>query len=416
MSENPSISLIIVNQDRKEELACLISALRFQRLKPSEIIVVTNLPDEDRPQSPLDITYVTSPEQGISADRNAGIAIARGQIIAFCDDDAVPEFGWLGHLTAPLTLRSVAASGGYVRGRNGVSFQSQTTVVDRYGRDWPQKDTASGTRIFPPQTDSVPKTVGTNCAFRREALQEIGGFDEAYKFFMDETDVNIRLSDAGWQTAVTPGAEVHHGYAASRRRSSRRVPSDLYEIGASKAHFCQLYAKVPSIDPLMPEFIGEQKDRLCGLFHYGSVDAHDARRMIEGLQSGIEDGRKRQRSLAKLALLAGPELGESLQDENKKMLVTARVWKRKAAFAKAKEAALEGFEVTVFLIEFSARPLKVWFDRDGYWVHRIGILGRDQRPGKWQPGKPNVRIDRELRRVETQRQLLAGEASRVNLS
>jgi glycosyltransferase involved in cell wall biosynthesis len=67
----------------------------------------------------------------ISAARNAGIAMAAGNVIAFIDDDAVPEPSWLTHLTAPFADPAVAASGGYVIGRNGISFQWKGRTVDR---------------------------------------------------------------------------------------------------------------------------------------------------------------------------------------------------------------------------------------------------------------------------------------------
>lgn len=415
MSEAPSVSLIVVNQDRRDELARLVSALRFQRLMPSEIIVVTNLPPSDRPESPLDIRYLPSPERGISAARNTGIAAARGEIVAFCDDDAVPEFGWLEHLIEPFSFRGVAAAGGYVRGRNGVGFQSRTVLIDRYGRDWPQYDQEPDLRIFPPEKDSVPKTVGTNCAFRRAELARIGGFDESFRFYMDEADVNLRLSDAGLQTAIAPLAEVHHGFAASRRRSARRVPTDLFEIGASKAHFCQQNARVADIDTLMPDFIDEQKTRLATLFHFGLVEGGRTGALIARLQQGIADGRTRQRQLADFAPPDGALPPARWRKERRRLLISSRPLRKGAAFARAAEAARDGCEVTVFLVDYTMRPLRVWFDPRGFWVHRIGVFGKDSRDRKAVPGRPEARVQREMRRIEAQRGLSHEGAERVNL-
>lgn len=407
MKDAPTISLIIVNQDRREELARLLSALRFQRLMPSEIIVVSNLSENERPKTSLEIIWLPSPEAGISAARNTGIAKSSGEIVAFCDDDAVPEFGWLAHLTEPLVLRGVASSGGYVRGRNGVSFQSRTVFFDRYGRDWEEKSNETEARIYPPDKDTIPKTVGTNCAFRRDALCQIGGFDEAYQFFLDEADVNIRLSDAGRQAAIIPKAEVHHGYAASRRRSARRVPEGLFEIGASKAHFCQQFANLPSIDKLLPEFIAEQDARLRRLHHFGLVNAPRYRDLMQELSDGIENGRVRNSKLVDMdedpeVVLPSPEAVE-----RPKTLVLTNHRQRRRASAQALQAVEAGHEVTVFLIEYTIRPLRVWFETDGFWVHRIGILGRDERHHKARAAKSATRIKREIHRIEAQRQLCA---------
>jgi Predicted glycosyltransferases len=74
-------------------------------------------------------------------------------------------------------------------------------------------------------------------AFRRNVLVELGGFDPAFHYFLDETDLNMRLARAGHATALVPLAEVHHGFAANRMRNRYRVPQDLFDIGASWAVF-----------------------------------------------------------------------------------------------------------------------------------------------------------------------------------
>lgn len=74
-------------------------------------------------------------------------------------------------------------------------------------------------------------------AIRRNVWVAIGGFDPAYHFYLDETDLNIRLARGGYITAIAPLAHVHHGFAKSISRRADRVLSDLYDIGASKTVF-----------------------------------------------------------------------------------------------------------------------------------------------------------------------------------
>ena len=146
----------------------------------------------------------------IVADQAGIAAVAAGNVIAFIDDDAVPEPSWLTHLTAPFGDPAVAASGGYVIGRNGISFQWKGRTVDRNA----QTETLpmTGAEVFTGTPDRAIKTEGTNIAIRRDVLVALSGFDPAFAFYVDETDLNMRLAHAGHRTVIVPMAQVHHGF------------------------------------------------------------------------------------------------------------------------------------------------------------------------------------------------------------
>ncbi|MEO0915240.1 MAG: glycosyltransferase, partial [Pseudomonadota bacterium] len=262
MTAAPSVSLVVVNYDRVEALALLLKALEFQRYPNFEIIIVTNLVAEARPQTTLPIRWFTFLERNISAARNIGIAASAGEIIAFCDDDAVPEYGWLDTLIAAFETPEIGSAGGFVRGRNGVAFQWKCAMIDRFGRDRRIDLPSADIRIFPPQPDASLKTVGTNCAFRRDALLGVGGFDEGFHFYLDEADVNIRLGEAGWHAAIVPLAEVHHGYAEGPYRNRHRVPKTLREVGASEAYFLLKHQPKADAEGHLARFADRQLRRL----------------------------------------------------------------------------------------------------------------------------------------------------------
>lgn len=115
----PPVSLIIVSRGRPAALARCVTAVMQLWYRPLEVIVVADRDGiarvSDLPTG-ASVKQVRFEEANIARARNAGIAAASGQIIAFIDDDAVPEPSWLNHLVAPFSDPAVAIVGGFVKG------------------------------------------------------------------------------------------------------------------------------------------------------------------------------------------------------------------------------------------------------------------------------------------------------------
>ncbi|MFQ5438825.1 MAG: glycosyltransferase family 2 protein, partial [Paracoccaceae bacterium] len=215
---SPDVSLVIVSRNRPQSLRRLLISLRFLHYRHFEAVVVSaDNPRRDFSDIPgiERVRFVPLDEANIARARNHGIRFSAGEIVAFCDDDAVPEPTWLDHLTQPFLEPRVGAAGGYVRGRNGISFQWRAGTFDRFGSRSEIELASDEPVILSGDATTGIKTEGTNCAFRRKALVELGGFDENFRYFLDETDMNYRLGLAGWKTAIVPRAQVHHSYMAN---------------------------------------------------------------------------------------------------------------------------------------------------------------------------------------------------------
>ncbi|WP_112321034.1 glycosyltransferase family 2 protein [Oceanibium sediminis] len=397
----PTVSLVIVNADRRDELTVVLKSLEYQRYPAFEVIVVSDIATDARPESPLPIHWIHFTERNISAARNLGIAAARGEVVAFCDDDAVPEFSWLEHLVPAFADPAVGAAGGFVRGRNGVSFQWRAMGFDRTGADHPLALDGNAPQVFAPDAARFVKTVGTNSAFRRAALADIGGFDTAFRFFLDETDVNLRLSAAGWSTAIVPLAQVHHGFAASALRTADRVPTSLYEIGASLAHFLGKHAPADSHEARRASFRAEQAERLARHRSSGALEAAAEVRLLEELEQGFTDGAARTASggLPKLAERSFTPVPARPGGAARRRLFAGGLLHTGAALRAARQAALEGDEVTLLLPEATPRPLRVSFGADGVFHHRFGLAGRVARDAGRVYGTPRARIAAETDRI-----------------
>lgn len=381
MNSTPDVSIVIVSRDRPDYLKRVLVSLRYLAYPSFEVIVVSNcdpralFPDIWNVGA---IKYSFHDEANISAARNLGITLSAGKIVAFCDDDAVPEPSWLDHLIAPFSDKSVAASGGYVRGRNGISYQWKGRSFDRFGDHSELVLDSVSCQVFAGNKDRGIKTEGTNCAFRRQTLVEIGGFDENFHYYLDETDLNYRIGLAGWNTAIVPLAEVHHGYAANDHRVQSRAPRSLFEIGASKARFHVKHLGFMDL----ASFRAAQKRRLIGYMLSGALEPFSVRRLMADLDRGIAAGSTRDQQNATTLGMESLNPFQPFQQTLKDIPAVALTC-RPSGIAKAaqvaKSMAQAGHSVTVFKLSLTSRFHSMTFLPDGYWLQTGGLFGRSAR-------------------------------------
>jgi GT2 family glycosyltransferase len=394
------VSVIIVSRGRPDALAlCLEGVTRLDHPR-YEIVVVAD-PEgtgaiarwKDR------IKARVFDEANIARARNIGIGLAAGDIVAFIDDDAVPEPTWLRHLTAPFADGVVAAAGGRVIGRNGISVQWGASAVDRFGQRLPLPEDDLQTSVHRGEVGRGIKTEGTNMAFRRDVLTRIGGFDEGFAWYLDETDVNLRLGALGLSTAIVPGAQVHHGFAPSDRRRADRVPRDLSRIGASVAIFLRKHGTDPAMRAKAER--DAQRQRLLTHMVAGRIEPRDVGRLLRGFDEGWAKG------LAHVALPA-PDfsvpppafLAFALARTGRHVVLPARPWQAKAIMAKAAALAAQGETVTVIRLSPSALFHRVRFQPEGFWLQTGGLFGRSLRSDPlFRPWRFGDRVRREVARV-----------------
>lgn len=221
---DPTCSIVICTDGRPAALAGVLRSLERLEGGPFEVVVVRG-PTEDGIADVLRpwhgrIKILRNPVRNLSASRNIGIAASGGEVVAFVDDDGFPEPEWLTDLLAPFSEPPVAAAGGIVMDHTGLRPQYGHATCNRLGvADCGHA--APMNHLCVPAAFDFPYVQGTNSAFRRSDLLAIGGFDEEYEFFHDETDVCCRLVDAGRLIRQLPGAVVHH----------KMLPSDIRDAG-----------------------------------------------------------------------------------------------------------------------------------------------------------------------------------------
>ncbi len=244
------VSVVINTYNRCASLRQTLLGLRYQTHRPFEVVVV-NGPSTDDTEKVLaefaGLRLGHCPEVHLSKSRNVGIGLASGEVVAFIDDDAIPDPHWLTDLVQGYDHERVGGVGGIVYGSTGfdLQFNSAATACDRLGNPhW---------NVPPPYWDfTLPSAerflnlLGTNASFRRSCLEEIGGFDEEIEYYLDETEVCMRVIDRGYLLRQLSNAAVYHRFLPSHLRNQRKVLRRPFPIVKNKLYFA-LKASVPAM-------------------------------------------------------------------------------------------------------------------------------------------------------------------------
>ncbi|MEO0915976.1 MAG: glycosyltransferase family 2 protein [Pseudomonadota bacterium] len=397
-------SVIVASRGRPEWLQRCLLSLRQQDYPVFEIVVVSES-NSLAGLSSLGVKTVPFEDANLAIARNKGIAFSSGEICAFIDDDAVAEPLWLYRLSEAFAATSADAVVGYVRGRNGISFQSRVAFVDAEAET--HAALFDGEQSFvpdPPQGQAL-KLVGTNMAVRREALLAQRGFDQAFRFFLEDTDLSLRLAQGGCKLAVAPLAEVHHGFAASARRTRQRAPLDLFDVGRSTSYY--LHKHLGRADGEFWDRLKQRElKRLARHLVAGTCEPRDVRHCLARLKAGWEDG-----SDVKVGetadFLDGPEVPfVNVSESHKAQRILSSYWfhKRRSLCQTAEKIVKNGEAATVLSFSLTSVRHHVSYDNAGFWLQTGGLFGPSDRDAPvFKRYRFAERVQNEIRRVAKRR-------------
>jgi glycosyltransferase involved in cell wall biosynthesis len=203
----PFISVIVPTYNRPEQLGKCLQALVAQDYPRDSFEVI--VADDGSPRSPrhivechartVDITLVTGSHDGPSAARNAGAARARGEFLAFTDDDCEPAADWLPRLAA----RMHRSPGHMVGGRtinalttNIYSEASQTLIDILYA-------------YFNPHPDAAGFFASNNIGIGAAEFRSMGGFMSSFRWAEDREFCDRWLQSRGGMIHA-PEVLVYH--------------------------------------------------------------------------------------------------------------------------------------------------------------------------------------------------------------
>ena len=156
---------------------------------------------------------------GFGAAINQGLKVSRAPYLATLNDDAVAHPRWLEALVSALDARpDVGMGASQVRffGEERLDSAGMLIAADGSSKQrghgcWPEDF---------PVTEEVLFPSGSAALYRRSMLEQIGGFDEHFFLYCEDTDLGLRARWAGWKCLYVPDAIVEHHYSHSAGRAS----------------------------------------------------------------------------------------------------------------------------------------------------------------------------------------------------
>jgi glucosyl-dolichyl phosphate glucuronosyltransferase len=224
VTNSTRITVIICTYNRARGLAKALESVAASELPTSvewDVLVVDNNSSDQTRQVvedfchryPSRFGYSFEPQQGLCNARNAGILKARGEILAFMDDDVTVEPTWLQNLTAPLHGGEWAGAGGRTLPSLTCSLPPWLAIEEPYNLG------GALAALFDIGDKSVEldrSPYGTNMAFRKSVFKKYGGFRSDLDRCADsllsngDTEFGRRLMAAGERLRYEPSAVVYH--------------------------------------------------------------------------------------------------------------------------------------------------------------------------------------------------------------
>ena len=205
----PRISVVVCSFNGARTIRDTLEGLRRLDYPDFEVIVVNDGSTDETPRiaSEYPVRLISTANHGLSSARNTGWTQASGELVAYIDDDAYPDPQWLRYLALTFLATSYVGVGG-----PNLAPPGDGPIADCVAN-------APGGPVHVLVSDREAEHIpGCNMAFRRSALEEIGGFDPRYRTAGDDVDVCWRLQERGWKIGFHAAAMVWH-----HRRNSLRM-------------------------------------------------------------------------------------------------------------------------------------------------------------------------------------------------
>jgi len=221
---DPQATIVIPTLSAGGELRACLDSLLGQSFDAFTVIIVDNsgrsLARQAAPRDPR-VTIIEAPRNiGFGAAINLGARHSAAPFIGTLNDDATASPGWLASLLDALARHpraGMAASCVLLDERGAIDSAAMLLCADGSSK---QRGHGAPPGAFPSEEEALFPS-GSAALYRRELFDKLGGFDEDFFLYCEDSDLGLRAQWAGFGCVYSPAALVHHRYSHSAGRASR---------------------------------------------------------------------------------------------------------------------------------------------------------------------------------------------------
>ncbi len=251
----PLISVIVVNWNGRHWLEGCLGSLVQQTYPNVEVVLVDNGSTDGsvefvRHCYPQVRLIEAGENLGFIGGNNLALAHARGELLAFLNNDTVCDRGWLAALAAAVEPPDVAGATGKVYALDEPERPVFTLpLIGRYSARarWTADD-------YPPC--DVHYLAGNNMLIKRRVIEEIGPLDADYEAYFEETDWCARMIRAGYRVVYAPAAKIWH-----KELGSTSLEANRYYMERNRIRFALKNFDPPYLALFVPLYLADAARR-----------------------------------------------------------------------------------------------------------------------------------------------------------
>lgn len=223
----PLVSVVVATYNAKKLLKDALNALLNEDFDKNkyEIIVVddgskdgTDVFMKDFVKDKLNIHYIRQTNKGVAGARNTGIKLAKGEVVAFTDQDCLADKNWLKEIVKSFEDKEIVGICGKV-----ISEPKKINPFAHYVID-----------------ESATGFISCNAAYKKWVLDKLNGFDTVFKYGFDDTDLYMRAEKLGKVTGNKDAVVCHRVIPWSFIQFVKRMRIEF----TGQVRFCKKYPNI----------------------------------------------------------------------------------------------------------------------------------------------------------------------------